>query len=265
VSTAPDNPDIEEATISWHPSRVVFTQTPDWILHNADINDAAFRTWMTIASFASNKAHTAFPSARTLMKLRGKGRRIIFEHIRQLEAAGLLVREARYRPNGGRTSSHYTLAWDRPLTPVQNCAPHPRAEDCPSPRAEERARPDAAMRAPRTTTTHELDPLPPSDSPTNATGETVNEQGATAPRTPRSRRSSRREDGTNPRAVDAQAAKEHQMRQWARNMSGALDHDEFAELVNAEVLSHKITRELAQFAIDESLRLRGMQEAESAL
>jgi hypothetical protein len=48
-------------------------------------------------------------------------------------------------------------------------------------------------------------------------------------------------------------------------MSGALDHDEFAELVDAEVLSHKITRELAQFAIDESLRLRGMQEAESAL
>ena len=156
-----DTIDIEEATISWDASRVVFTQTPDWILNNPNINDAAFRTWMTIAMHASNKNHTAFPSARKLMELRGKGRRVIFEHIRQLEAAGLLVREARYRANGGRTSSHYTLAWDRPLTPVQKSALAPGAEDRTAPDAENRAAPRATKRATRTRTTNELDPLPP--------------------------------------------------------------------------------------------------------
>ena len=90
--TTDDTPDLDNATIAWASTHVVFTQTPDWILNNPNINDAAFRTWMAIASFASNKSRTAFPSARKLMAMRSKGRRIIFQHIRQLEDARLLIR-----------------------------------------------------------------------------------------------------------------------------------------------------------------------------
>ena len=254
---------IDEATISWDASRVVFTQTPDWILNNPNINDAAFRTWMTIAMHASNKNHTAFPSARKLTDLRGKGRRVIFEHIRHLEAAGLLVREARYRANGGRTSSHYTLAWDRPLTPVQKSAPPPSAGDRTTPDAENRVAPRATNRATRTRTRTELDPLPPNDAPTNDVTEQASPQGATAPHTPRSPRKGRRQNGTNPRAVDARGAKELQMRQWARNMCGALSHEEFVELVKGEVATDQISSDLAEIAIAESCRLSTVQQADA--
>ncbi len=256
-----DSIDIDEATISWDASRVVFTQTPDWILNNDNINDAAFRTWMTIASFASNKSHQAFPSARKLMKLRGKGRRIIFEHIRQLEAAGLLVREARYRANGGRTSSHYTLAWNRPLTLVQNSALAPSAVDRTPLDAETRAAPRAAKRATRTRTNNELDPLPPVVAPIAESMPAETPQGATAPRTPHSAKNGRRKDGTNPRALDARASKDAQMRQWARTMNGALNHDEFVELVESEVRSQKITDEQGRVAIKESERLSNAAES----
>ena len=256
-----DTIDIEEATISWDASRVVFTQTPDWILNNPNINDAAFRTWMTIAMHASNKNRTAFPSARKLMELRGKGRRVIFEHIRQLEAAGLLVREARYRANGGRTSSHYTLAWVRPLTPVQKSALAPSAEERTAPDAENRAAPRATKRATRTRTTNELDPLPPQDAPTTEPAPTDSEQGATAPRTPRPSRSGRRKDGTNPRAVEARSSKEAQMRQWARNMHGVLDHEEFVQFVEADVRAEKITEEQGRVAIDESQQLAAVDDS----
>lgn len=258
-----DNSDDDEATLSWGPGRVVFTQTPDWILNNPKINDGAFRTWVAISSFASNREHTAFPSARKLMEMRGKGRRIIFEHIAQLEAAGVLRREARYRPNGGRTSSHYTLAWDRPLSPVQKSAPAPSARERTTPRAADCTGPGAENRAPRTTTTKELDPLPP-QSDEHTTAATDAPQGAPAPRTPRSKKQGSRNDGTNPRAVQAQASKSDQMRRWALNMHGALDHDEFVEIVEAEVRAEKITHQQGATAIEESLRLFNQVDRTSA-
>jgi hypothetical protein len=189
------------------------------------------------------------------MELRGKGRRIIFEHIRQLEAAGLLAREARYRANGGRTSSHYTLAWQRPLTPVQNSACPPGAVDRTPPDAESRAAPGAGNRATRTRTKKELDPLPPTGDEISNLGSTDAEQGVTTPRTPRSSRSGRRRDGENPRALEAKASKDHQMRQWALNMHGALDHDEFVEHVESEVAAQKITEDQGRIAVEESERL----------
>lgn len=253
-----DSIDIDDATISWDASRVVFTQTPDWILTNPEINDGAFRTWMAIASFASNKNHRAFPSARKLMEIRGKGRRIIFEHIRQLEAAGLLTRDARYRPSGGRTSSHYTLAWDHSLSPVQKTAPGPRAVDRTDPNAENRAAPSAENRAPRTRTTNEPDPLPPQTSVSTETSNKNDQQGAAAPRTPRIRKQGRRQDGTNPRAVKAEVSKDQQMRQWARTMHDALNHDEFVEHVESEIRSAKITAEQGRVAIKESEQLSGI-------
>lgn len=246
--------DLDEATIGWESARTVFTQTPDWIITNPNINDAAFRTWVTIAKFADNHSKRAFPSAKKLQELRGKGRRVIFEHIRQLEEAGVLRREARYRPNGGRTSSHYTLAWDRPLAPVQKTARGASAENRTPPDAENRAGPSAENRAPRTRTRKELDPLPPPVVSDSDAVHAKTPQGADAPRTPRPSKG-RRSDGTNPRAVEDRAAKENQMRRWALTMSSVIDHDEFVEVVNGEVRSETITRRDGDIAIDESERL----------
>ena len=50
------------------------------------------------------------------------------------------------------------------------------------------------------------------------------------------------------------------MRQWARNMSGALDHEEFVELVKGEVAADQISSDLAEIAIAESCRLSTVQQ-----
>jgi hypothetical protein len=254
--TTEEDTDTDEATMSWAPSFTVFTQTPDWILNNTDINDAAFRTWMTIASFASNKQRTAFPSARKLMELRNKGRSVIWHHIAQLEAAGLLRREARYRPNGGQTSSHYTLAWDQPLPPVRKTGPLPHPETRTLPRPKNRAESRPENRAPRTRTTPELDPLPPDAEIDHAAAEIDIPQGADAPRTPRSKRNGTRNTGTNPRATTKAAAQDTQMRRWAQNMySASLSHEEFLEMVESERAAQLISDEQAAIAIEASAAL----------
>lgn len=254
--TTDEHTDNDDATMSWAPSFTVFTQTPDWILNNTEINDAAFRTWMTIASFASNKRRTAFPSARKLMELRNKGRSVIWQHIAQLEAAGLLQREARYRPNGGQTSSHYTLAWDQPLAPVRKTGPLPRAENHTGSRPEDRAESRPENRAPRTRTTPELDPLPPDPHSADPVPTRAGTQGADAPRTPRSNRNGTRTTGTNPRAAAQASARDDQMRRWAHTMhSAALSHEEFLELVESERTAGLITHEQAAIAIEASLAL----------
>jgi len=251
--TTDEHTDNDEATMSWAPSFTVFTQTPDWILNNTEINDGAFRTWMTIASFASNKRRTAFPSARKLTELRHKGRSVIWQHIAQLEAAGLLQREARYRPNGGQTSSHYTLAWDHPLPPVRKTGPRPRAENRTGPRPEDRAESRPENRAPRTRTTPELDPLPPDPHNTGTVPKQDIPQGAAAPRTPRSKRTGARTTGTNPRATAKASARDDQMRRWAHTMhSAALSHEEFLDLVESERTAELITEEQAAIAIEAS-------------
>lgn len=254
-----DDQPLDEATIGWEGARTVFTQVPDWILTHSGVNDGAFRTWMVLASFTSNKDHTAFPAARSLMEMRGRGRRVIFQHLAQLEAAGLLRRESRYRANGGRTSNHYTLAWDRPFKPpVQKPALGASADSCTPDGATDRAAPGAPDRATRTRTTKELDPLPPSNTVSPEVDTAT--QGAPAPRTPRSKESrsrGRRRDGTNPRAVKVQEARFDQMKRWAQNMMGPLEYDEFAEIVESERGRAVITDDQAQVALDEARRLAG--------
>jgi len=51
------------------------------------------------------------------------------------------------------------------------------------------------------------------------------------------------------------------MRRWARNMHGALDHDEFVEHVQSEVASAKISEDQGRIAIDESARLSELMES----
>jgi len=289
MSKNPERDTGEDDTLAWDSTRTSFTQIPDWILFHDDVNDAALRTWLTIASYVDNKTRGAFPKVSTLATKRGKGRRQIFDHLDQLEAAGLLQRKAQYRPDGRRKHSHYTLAWQQPLQPLQHTNhdkvaasasstleadsglgaenrtvvtdEHPRAENHTGVTAENRSRDRAENRAPRTTPKKELDPLTPEIDDTAPD----RPWGATAPQTPRqesgnARRGSRAE-GTNPRAVHSRELQETgrrtQMIAWARTMNiPAVSLEDFQEMVDSEVRSGGIRREDAEAAIAEARLLR---------
>ena len=59
-----------------------------------------------LADYTGNNA-TCWPSLRTLSAEIGVTRRSVRRYLSELESAGILVRQARYRPNGSRTSSKY--------------------------------------------------------------------------------------------------------------------------------------------------------------
>ncbi len=59
-----------------------------------------------LADYTGNNA-TCWPSLRTLSAEIGVTRRSVRRYLSELESAGILVRQARYRPNGSRTSSRY--------------------------------------------------------------------------------------------------------------------------------------------------------------
>ena len=194
----------------WHESRTSFTQVPDWLLAHPEVSDAALRTWLVLASYADRQGE-AFPGVATIAKKRGKSRRQIFEHLDNLERAGAIRRHARYRPNGGRTSTLYVIAWAGPLPPEppKDAPETVGADTCTHDMgAETRTRPRDETNTPRTRPTNELQPLTPSvDNSSSSRSESL--RGGGPPRTP-ARRSPRKKNpralGTNPRAVAKRAA-----------------------------------------------------------
>ena len=251
--TVPNRPSAEApADHVVFAARTRFTQTPDWILFHSGISDAALRTWLVLASYV-NKTRTAFPGVATLARDRNKSQRQLFEHLDILEREGLLLREPRYRDDGGRSSTLYTLAWDHPL----NCAPAAEnrrgvpAENLTPARAQNRTGLRAENLTPRSTPRKEPDPLTPDDNHHGAP-RTTSTQGADTPRTPRRNQPNPRprDRGTNPRAIVRAEQRVDVITTWARRMMGVdgMTLDDFDELVDNERLQGRLTDELADLA-----------------
>lgn len=250
----------DSETIAWAGSRTSFTQIPDWILSHPNISDASLRTWLVLATY-TGRNRTVFPGVATVAERRGKSRRQIFEHLEQLEGAGLLRRAARFRRDGGRTSTSYTLAWDGPLDKVRPLCDFPQggSEDFSTGvHAMDLTGARAVGRTPRTTSNSEQDPQPP---PTlTRAGETTT-RGARAPRAPAGSaapRRGRRDDGTNPRAVQQDELRRDGLHRWAQTIMGVAEMtvEDFEEIAMSEVAGGRLTAEDAEIAVSEAKRIR---------
>lgn len=92
-----------------------FQQIPQWITESRIISRAAKQTFSQLTRYA-DKDGTCWPSATTLGECQGITRRTVHRHLNELEAAGAIVRERRWRKTGGgQTSNLYQLAGDLPL------------------------------------------------------------------------------------------------------------------------------------------------------
>ena len=227
--------------VIWDSSRPSFVQLPEWLLFHPDISDGAKVTWLALASYADRQGE-AFPGVTTIGDRRSIGRRAIFRHLDQLEDAGALRRQARYREtDGGRTSTLYVLAWAHPLTPK---APPLSPEDPDSPPAEQshdtppcqkrhRGTPVSKKTpprvknvrgarvkkdTPRTRPSNELTPVVPNSTLPDAANHDSS-RGAQPPSNPPPRSKKKlhgseslnpRARGTNPRAMAQSAASEAQ-------------------------------------------------------
>ncbi len=240
-------------TVAMHESFTTFTMTPDWLLDHPGISAEAFRLWAIICSY-TGKERTAFPGVVTIAARLHKSRRSIFNYLNELEAAGALQRQQRYRNDGGRTSTTYVLAWAHPFhgSPVSSMAP-PHEAGC-----------TGGCKAgctPRTRSSSELDPkeqnpLTPIGGHSPAAPQ-AGRGGETPPRTPApfsasaQHRTTPRASGTNPRAL-AKSAEEIEARekQLERAHARGFDYcrmldeppyetaEEYREMLQRESLRH---------------------------
>ena len=256
-----DRDERSDATVAMHESFTTFTMTPDWLLDHPGISGEAFRVWAIICSYAG-KERTAFPGVATLAVRLHKSKRSIFNYLNELEDAGALQRQQRYRDDGGRTSTLYTLAWAHPLhgSPVSSMAPPPATDDMGAHEAG-CTPPHEAGCTPITRSSVELDPkeqnpLTPIGGHSPAAPQ-AGRGGETPPRTPApfsasaQHRTTPRASGTNPRAL-AKSAEEIEARekQLERAHARGFDYcrmldeppyetaEEYREMLQRESLRH---------------------------
>ena len=234
----PKAPQQAADEVVWDSARPSFVQLPEWLLFHPEVSDGATRTWMALASYA-DRGGEAFPGVNTLAERRNLTRRAIFRHLDELESAGALRRNARYRDtDGGRTSTLYVLAWAHPMRhpalqdDAGHAAPLTANSDRPTAARSRRSRPGTPVPklspphdkigtgpgdkivTPRTIPTKEVTPIVPTSS-SNVLSQVPNPKGAVPPSDspPRGsdkhssgrRRMNPRATGTNPRAVARQA------------------------------------------------------------
>lgn len=83
-------------------SKFRFTQIPNFIIIDKNINDAEFRTFAVLKSF-KYKDGNVFPSQKTLSELRGKSKRSIIAHLKKLR----LNNHIQYKKRGYSASNQY--------------------------------------------------------------------------------------------------------------------------------------------------------------
>jgi Helix-turn-helix domain len=95
----------------------------DW----ATESDVRSPTTKFILHLLANKADenfSCYPSIRTLMAESGAGRSTVMRALKELEASGLITRQAQFHDSGARRSNRYYL--NHPLAP--HCLPRPDHE-----------------------------------------------------------------------------------------------------------------------------------------
>jgi len=102
----------QSGTVSW--------KALDW----ATESDVGSPTTKFILHLLANKADenfSCYPSIRTLMAESGAGRSTVMRALKELEAIGLITRQAQFHDSGARRSSRYYL--NHPL--ARHCLPRP--------------------------------------------------------------------------------------------------------------------------------------------
>lgn len=81
-----------------------FTQIPNELISNKDINDGAFRTYTVLKSFKYHK-NKVFPSQATLAHIRDKTQRTIINHLKLLKRLKIID----YKKRGYSASNIYSF------------------------------------------------------------------------------------------------------------------------------------------------------------
>lgn len=88
----------------------------DWAFRQKVDNPGAKLLLIALANYA-NDEDCSYPSLKTLKEVTSIPVRTLTRLFKFLEKAGLIKREARFRPNGSRTSSRFHLGVDELFTP----------------------------------------------------------------------------------------------------------------------------------------------------
>ncbi len=72
-----------------------FTQVANQFIKDSSLSDSAFRTLVVLISFKYGNAGRIYPSQATIAKIRGKNRRTIIKHIKELKTKGVVESKKR--------------------------------------------------------------------------------------------------------------------------------------------------------------------------
>lgn len=90
-----------------------FAQVPDWIIYHPALTGNDVRMYAALIRHADD-SRQCFPGRERLSDLLNQSLSSTKRQIKALEDAGALRVTPRYHPDGGQTSNHYHLVWDRP-------------------------------------------------------------------------------------------------------------------------------------------------------
>ncbi len=122
--------------------RPPFAMTPTSLLRNPTISSHAVRLWSVLASYTYGDQATDRESrARLAADVGWKSVRSVDTHLTELQDAGYLTVQQRWRHDHGRARSLYILEWEpntpssataaAPRRPASAAGQTPRAERCP--------------------------------------------------------------------------------------------------------------------------------------
>jgi len=89
-----------------------FAMVPKW-LFDSEITAGALHLWVALAMKADRADHDCWPSRSTLAKEMGCAERTVDARIQELVELGAVQKEARFTPEGDRTSNCYHLRFAR--------------------------------------------------------------------------------------------------------------------------------------------------------
>ena len=92
---------------------VPFGMIPEWVIFHDELSPGAVRAYAALSRYA-NGEKAAWPGKETLADRLGVAKSTVERWLMELRQVGALTSEARYREDGGQTSSRYTLTTREP-------------------------------------------------------------------------------------------------------------------------------------------------------
>jgi hypothetical protein len=109
------------------------------LLRDPTLSPGARILILALRSYCPHNRDTSFPSTSTLLSDLGCSRRSLFYWLTELENAGWLRRELRYRTNGSKSSTLYHLLDERKSLVKEAFLPHtPSSKFCTTPSIHEK-------------------------------------------------------------------------------------------------------------------------------